>query len=78
MKRQVNSIRVGGVVGKHEVIFGLPNQTIRLIHESINRAAFGAGAAFAGKWLHEKPSGLYTMEQVFHEKFLKKIKHLEL
>ncbi|MNL04276.1 4-hydroxy-tetrahydrodipicolinate reductase [compost metagenome] len=65
----VNSIRVGGIVGKHEVIFGLPNQTIRLIHESINRAAFGRGAIFAAKWLLDKDSGLYSMEQAIEERF---------
>lgn len=75
--KHVNSIRVGGVVGKHEVIFGLPNQTIRLTHESINRAAFGTGATYAAKWLFDKTVGLYSMEQVFHEKFVKKIKELE-
>ncbi|MDR0687248.1 MAG: hypothetical protein LBF55_01005, partial [Prevotellaceae bacterium] len=55
--RHVNSVRVGGIVGKHEVIFGLPNQTIRLVHESISRGAFGQGALFAAKWLHDKPPG---------------------
>ena len=76
-KQHVNSIRVGGVVGKHEVIFGLPNQTIRIVHESINRGAFGTGAAFAGKWLHNKPAGLYSMEQVVHEKFVKRIQEMD-
>jgi 4-hydroxy-tetrahydrodipicolinate reductase len=59
----VNSIRVGGIIGKHEVIFGLQNQTIRLIHESLNRAAFGQGAIFAAKWLMTKEKGVYNMEQ---------------
>ncbi|NGQ95140.1 dihydrodipicolinate reductase [Brevibacillus sp. SYP-B805] len=63
-ERHINSIRVGGVVGRHEVIFGLPNQTIRLVHESINRSAFGQGAIYAAKWLVNKSKGLYTMEQV--------------
>lgn len=62
--RHVNSIRVGGVVGKHEIVFGLPNQTIRLVHESINRAAFGQGAIFAAQWLAGKEPGFYTMEQI--------------
>jgi 4-hydroxy-tetrahydrodipicolinate reductase len=75
--RRVNSIRVGGIVGRHEVIFGLPNQTIRLTHESLNRAAFGAGAMFAAKWLIDKDSGLYSMEQLFHERFVDKIKDLQ-
>lgn len=76
--KHVNSIRVGGIIGKHEVIFGLQNQTIRLVHESIDRGAFGAGAIFASKWLVDKKNGLYSMEQVFHERFLNKIKELEL
>ncbi len=62
VNKHVNSIRVGGIVGKHEVIFGLPNQTIRIIHESINRGAFGQGAIYAAKWLMNKPPGVYTME----------------
>ena len=61
--KHVNSVRVGGIVGKHEVIFGLPNQTIRLVHESLNRAAFGQGAIFAAKWLMGKDKGLYNMEE---------------
>lgn len=59
----VNSIRVGGIVGKHEVVFGLPNQTIRIIHESHNRAAFGQGAIYAAKWIMGKKNGIYSMEQ---------------
>ena len=62
--QHVNSIRVGGIVGRHEVVFGLPNQTIRLVHESINRAAFGQGAIFGALWLADKGPGLYSMEQI--------------
>ncbi len=58
----VHSIRAGGIVGRHEVVFGLPNQTVRLVHESISRAAFGRGAIFAAKWLAGRELGLYTME----------------
>jgi len=59
----VNSIRVGGIVGKHEVVFGLPNQTIRIVHESLNRSAFGQGAIYAAKWIVTKKSGMYSMEE---------------
>lgn len=62
-EKNINSIRVGGIVGKHEVIFGLPNQTIRIIHESLNRAAFGQGAIYAAKWVMSKEKGMFTMEQ---------------
>lgn len=74
----VNSIRVGGIVGKHEVIFGLPYQTLRLTHESVSRSAFGTGAIFAAKWLMGKESGLYKMENAIHEKFLTHIKDLSI
>jgi 4-hydroxy-tetrahydrodipicolinate reductase len=76
--KHVNSIRVGGIVGKHEAIFGLPYQTLRLTHESISRAAFGTGAIFAGKWLLQQPPGLFTMEQMFYEKFMTEIQELRL
>jgi len=36
-KAKINSIRAGGIVGRHEIIFGFPYQTVRLIHESISR-----------------------------------------
>lgn len=67
--QRVNSIRVGGIVGRHEIIFGLPNQTIRMVHESINRAAFGQGSIFAAKWIRDQPPGMYSMEHVISEMF---------
>ena len=72
-KKHVNSIRVGRIVGMHEIIFGLQNQTIRLTHESISRAAFGQGAIFASKWLVDKPKGLYSMEYIITDMFKKNI-----
>lgn len=62
-EQHVNSIRVGGIVGKHEVVFGLPNQTIRIVHESIDRGAFGQGAIYAAKWIMSRDTGVYNMEQ---------------
>lgn len=67
--KQVNSIRVGGIVGKHQVIFGFPFQTIRLVHESISRNAFGQGALYAIKRLAALDAGYYTMEQLIREEF---------
>lgn len=73
VKEHLHSIRVGGIVGRHEIIFGMPNQTIRLLHESISRAAFGQGAIFAAKFLLGQPPGLYTMETVIADMFRKNI-----
>ena len=62
-EKHVNSIRVGGIVGRHEVVFGLPNQTIRIIHETLNRAAFGQGAIYAAKWIMGKNNSIYSVEE---------------
>jgi 4-hydroxy-tetrahydrodipicolinate reductase len=68
-KLHVHSIRVGGIVGSHQIIFGMPNQTIRLSHESISRAAFGQGAIFAVKYILQQPTGMYHMENIIAEMF---------
>lgn len=60
----VRSVRAGGIVGKHEIIFGMPNQIIRLRHESVSKAVFGRSAMLAAKWLSDKPKGLYTMNDM--------------
>ncbi|MBK1897336.1 4-hydroxy-tetrahydrodipicolinate reductase [Chryseobacterium paridis] len=65
----INSVRVGGIVGKHEVIFGFPYQTVRLVHESISREAFGNGALFVAKNLTDKLNGLYNFEDILRPYF---------
>ncbi|MCF8426672.1 MAG: dihydrodipicolinate reductase [Bacteroidia bacterium] len=60
----INSIRAGGIVGKHEIIFGFPYQTVRLIHESISREAFGNGAMFVAENITNKPIGFYNFEDI--------------
>jgi 4-hydroxy-tetrahydrodipicolinate reductase len=60
----IKSIRAGGIVGRHEIIFGFPYQTIRLVHESISREAFGNGALFAAKNILNRKNGFYTMENL--------------
>lgn len=63
----ITSLRLGGIVGHHEVIFGFPHQTVRLIHDSIRREAFGTGAAFALEQLRRRPPGFYTFEDLLHD-----------
>ncbi len=60
----INAVRAGGIVGKHEVIFGFPYQTVRLIHESISREAFGNGVIFVAENLISKGNGLYNFEDL--------------
>ncbi len=60
----ITSLRLGGIVGHHEVIFGFPHQTVRLTHESIRREAFGTGAAFALSHLVDCANGFYTFDDL--------------
>ncbi|SFB75171.1 4-hydroxy-tetrahydrodipicolinate reductase [Flexibacter flexilis DSM 6793] len=66
---EINSIRVGGIVGKHEVVFGFPYQTVRLVHESISREAFGSGVLFVADNLRNQPKGLYKFEDILMQHF---------
>lgn len=65
---QITSLRLGGIVGHHEVIFGFPYQTVRLIHDSIKREAFGTGAAFALGELATCAKGFYTFDDLLLQK----------
>ncbi len=66
-KRQKNEIgisalRMGNVVGIHEVHICTPSQTLTLRHEAANRAMFADGAVAAAEFVANKPAGLYNME----------------
>jgi 4-hydroxy-tetrahydrodipicolinate reductase len=63
-ENHITSLRLGGIVGQHEVIFGFPYQTVRLIHNSIERRAFGTGAAFALAELAHCENGFYTFDDL--------------
>ncbi|MEW6059165.1 MAG: dihydrodipicolinate reductase C-terminal domain-containing protein [Actinomycetota bacterium] len=60
----IKTVRAGGIIGVHEILFGFPYQTVRLRHESITREAFGDGILFAIENLQGKPKGFYTMEDL--------------
>lgn len=61
---QIKMIRAGGIIGRHETLFGFPFQTVRISHESISREAFGNGALFAAKNICNLRAGFYTMEDL--------------
>ena len=60
----IHAIRMGNIVGEHEVIIGTPNQTITLKHEAHSRALFAEGALAAAAFLQGKPAGLYNMQSL--------------
>jgi 4-hydroxy-tetrahydrodipicolinate reductase len=61
---RVTALRLGGVVSHHEVIFGLPHQTVRLVHDTICSEAFGTGAAYAVQSLWGMQPGFYHYDDV--------------
>jgi 4-hydroxy-tetrahydrodipicolinate reductase len=58
------SIRAGGVIGEHEVIFAAEREVVRLSHQALDRAVFADGALAAASWVVGKPPGLYSMRDV--------------
>jgi 4-hydroxy-tetrahydrodipicolinate reductase len=60
----IKTVRAGGIIGVHEILFGFPYQTVRLKHESITREAFGNGVLFAIENLADRAVGFYTMEDL--------------
>ena len=60
----MHSLRMGNVVGEHEVIVATQTQTISLKHEAHSRAIFAEGALVAAEFLYKKPAGLYNMNDL--------------
>ena len=57
----ISALRMGNVVGIHEVHICTPSQTLVLRHEAANRAMFADGAVAAAKFLVGKSAGHYNM-----------------
>lgn len=60
----IHSIRMGNIVGEHEVIIGTQSQTITLKHEAHNRGLFAEGAIAAADFLIGQLPGLYDMKSM--------------
>lgn len=60
----IHAIRMGNIVGVHEVIIGTQNQTITLKHEAHSRALFAEGALCAAEFLISCGVGLYDMKSI--------------
>lgn len=60
----IHSLRMGNVVGEHEVILATPYQTLTLKHEAHSRALFAEGALCAARFLIGKKPGLYDMQSM--------------
>ena len=60
----MHALRLGNVVGIHEVHINMGNQSLTLKHESGSRAMLADGAVAAARFMEGKPAGLYNMEDI--------------
>lgn len=60
----VSSLRMGGVVGIHEVHICTGNQRLTLRHEAMSREMLAEGAVDAARFIVGKKAGLYGMEDL--------------
>ena len=60
----IHSVRGGTIVGEHDVIFAGRDEVITLSHQALSKEVFAVGALRAAKFLINKPSGLYDMNNI--------------
>ena len=60
----VSALRMGSVVGVHEVHIHTGTQHLTLKHEAVTRAMLADGAVDAARFMMGKDTGLYNMESI--------------
>lgn len=60
----LHSIRGGTIVGEHEVIFAGRDEMIDIKHMASSKRIFAEGALNAAFFVHDKPAGLYDMDDL--------------
>ncbi len=58
------TLRGGGIVGEHSVLFSSAAETLTLSHSARDRVLFADGALRAALWAKDQPQGLYSMADV--------------
>ena len=64
----IHAIRMGNIVGVHEVMIGTQNERITLKHEAFSRGVFAEGSLKAAAFLVGKKPGMYDMKDLLNEK----------
>ncbi len=60
----IHAVRMGNVVGEHEVFISTDTETITLKHEAHSRSLFAEGAVVAAAFLVGKEAGMYGMRDM--------------
>ena len=63
----IHAIRMGNIVGVHEVMIGTQNERITLKHEAFSRGVFAEGSIRAAAFLVGKPAGMYDMKDLLKD-----------
>ena len=63
----ISALRMGSVVGIHEVYIHTGTQCLTLKHEAVTRAMLADGAVDAARFMEGKPSGFYNMESILNQ-----------
>jgi len=62
----IHAIRMGNIVGVHEVMIGTQNERITLKHEAFSRGVFAEGSLKAAAFLIGKAPGMYDMKDLIN------------
>ena len=63
----MSALRLGSVVGVHEVHIHTGTQALTLRHEAVTRAMLADGAVDAARFMEGKAAGLYNMEDILEK-----------
>lgn len=64
----IHSLRMGNIVGIHEILISTGSETITIKHECHSRALFAEGAVRAAAFICGKGPGLYNMKDMINER----------
>ncbi len=59
-----SSIRAGDIVGDHTVLFAGGGERVEITHRAESRMTFANGALRAARWLVDRKTGLYDMQDM--------------
>lgn len=66
----ISSIRGGGIVGEHDVLFCGPDEVVTLSHSAGSRGVFADGAVQAALYIAALAPGYYTMTDLLRGKLV--------
>lgn len=61
----IHAVRGGTIVGEHSVLFAGVDELLEIKHSAMSKKIFAVGAINAAKFLVNKDTGLYSMDDLF-------------